>query len=96
MTSEMIAPVPEVTTTGHGPVLDGETIDKKCARSAFIGAVVGFFLSTVVVTVLLLVAFDIEVASAVALGLFVGVWGGLGFGMMVGGVNALADALGEK
>ena len=54
-------------------------------RSVVLGALVGVVASFVVTTVGMLLA-DVEMASAVGLGLFIAFWGGLGFGTMVGGV----------
>jgi len=77
------------------PVLEAvePVLEASAGRSAAIGAVIGFFLAAIGVSVACLLAFDLEPASAVALGLFTGVWGGLGFGMMIGGVSAMSEYL---
>lgn len=54
-------------------------------RSVVTGALVGVVLAFIGTTVGMLLA-DVELGSALGLGLFVAIWGGLGFGSMVGGV----------
>ncbi len=54
-------------------------------RGILKGAVVGTLLAFVVTTVGMLAA-GVDMGSALGLGLFIGFWGGLGFGCMVGGV----------
>lgn len=54
-------------------------------RSMIVGSTIGVILSFVGVTIGML-AVDVEMSSALGLGLFVAFWGGLGFGTMVGGV----------
>lgn len=54
-------------------------------RSLIVGSTVGVILSFVGVTIGML-AVDVELSSALGLGLFVAFWGGLGFGTMIGGV----------
>ena len=60
-------------------------------RSVFAGVAVGFTLSLIGVTAGLLVAGQ-ELSTAIGLGLFTAVWGGLGFGAMMGGVMYLERA----
>jgi hypothetical protein len=55
-------------------------------RSVVVGALVGVVVAFVGTTVGILLAGQ-EAGSAVGLGLFIAVWGGLGFGSMVGGVT---------
>ncbi len=54
-------------------------------RAVAMGGLVGVVLAFVVSTLGMLAA-GVELGSALGLGLFIGFWGGLGFGVMVGGV----------
>ena len=54
------------------------------------GAIIGFLLALIGVTLSTWLAFDIAFPSALALGVFIGFWGGIGFGVMVGGVIVVA------
>jgi hypothetical protein len=55
-------------------------------RAMATGGAVGVVLAFVATTLSMLAA-DVELGSALGLGLFIGFWGGLGFGVMVGGVT---------
>lgn len=58
------------------------------ARSAAIGAAIGFVLALALTTVIG-VESGLKAISAVGLGCFIGVWGGMGFGFMMGGTRAI-------
>lgn len=55
-------------------------------RSMALGGLLGVVVAFLGTTVGMLAA-DVELGSAVGLGIFMGFWGGLGFGTMVGGVT---------
>lgn len=50
-----------------------------------VGALIGVVIAFIGTTVGMLAA-DVELGSALGLGVFIAFWGGLGFGCMVGGV----------
>ncbi|MFO7281088.1 MAG: hypothetical protein C0P77_011855 [Thermoanaerobacterales bacterium] len=58
-------------------------------RSAIVGALVGFTVATTGVGVSLLLD-GMDAVQAFGVGTFVGVWGGLGFGVMMGATIPLA------
>jgi hypothetical protein len=68
-----------------GPrLLSGESSDEpNIGRSAMTGAVLGFVVATVAVTVLGILG-GIGAGASLGLGIFVGMWGGAGFGFMMG------------
>ena len=57
--------------------------DARIGHAAFRGAVVGFFGISVLVALAGLLC-GLTRASSIGLGVFVGMWGGLGFGFMFG------------
>jgi hypothetical protein len=59
-------------------------------RAAFIGAILGFFVLLPTVSLILLAA-GAGVVSAVAVGAYVAVWGGPGFGAMFGAVRYVSQ-----
>ena len=61
-------------------------------RSAAIGYVIGFIASVVIITVAGTLA-GLGLGASFGLGAFVGVWGGGGFGFMMGGTVPLARYL---
>jgi ammonia channel protein AmtB len=61
-------------------------------RSAILGALVGFTVATTGVGVSLLLD-GMDAVQAFGVGTFVGVWGGLGFGVMMGATIPLARDL---
>lgn len=67
-------------------------------RSAAIGAAIGFFAGTCIVAVACALT-GLDLGSSIGLGIFVGMWGGAGFGFMVGGTIPLArqaDAIARR
>lgn len=65
------------------------TEEPNVGRGALIGAIIGFVLLTTFVTVAGTLA-GYGFPSALGLGTFVGAWGGIGFGVMMGGTIPLA------
>ena len=61
-------------------------------RSCMIGAALGFTIITIVITVVGSTA-GMATGSALGLGAFVGMWGGAGFGFMMGGTLAIMRVL---
>ena len=61
-------------------------------RSCMIGAAIGFTVITVVITIIGSTA-GMAAGSALGLGAFVGMWGGAGFGFMMGGTLAIMRVL---
>lgn len=57
-------------------------------RTAAIGYVIGFVVTTIAITAIGAIA-GMGASNALGLGAFVGVWGGGGFGFMLGGVIPL-------
>jgi hypothetical protein len=57
-------------------------------RSAVVGAVLGFVSTTVLITIVGTIA-GITIAGAFGVGVFVGGFGGIGFGFMMGGMTGL-------
>ena len=95
----------ELSTRGPGrPPLEvvrsDDTVDEEPAivaepnvgRSAMVGYVVGFFVVSIAMTVLGMVL-GLSLGAALGLGAFVGIWGGGGFGFMMGGTVPLARYL---
>ena len=66
--------------------------DAAHGRAALRGALVGFPIAVVLITCLGL-AYGFEWKSALGMGLFVGIWGGLGFGAMMGATRSLAKEM---
>jgi hypothetical protein len=69
----------------HNPDLLTES---RIARSAVVGALVGIVMFTLAITGLALWV-GLEPPAAIGLGLFTALWGGLGFGGMLGAVIAI-------
>jgi hypothetical protein len=63
--------------------------DPRIGRAAGTGAAIGFVSALVLVTAVGS-ASGMDVGSAVGLGTFVGIWGGAGFGFMMGATTALS------
>jgi hypothetical protein len=82
-----------MATVDHAP----RTADEQIGRSATMGAILGFFGVSLAVAVLGIVIGQHPGAS-LALGVFVGLFGGLGFGAMMGASVATnrADAAGGR
>jgi len=66
-------------------------VDPPAGRAGFHGALIGFALVTAAMTVVGLIG-DLSLGGAIGLGVFVGVWGGVGFGAMLGATMCLARA----
>jgi hypothetical protein len=63
--------------------------EPRVGRSAAIGAVIGFLAGACLVAIGC--ALDgLDIGSSIGLGVFVGMWGGAGFGFMVGGTIPMA------
>lgn len=62
-------------------------LEKAAGRYAIIGAITGFVITTIVV-ILGAMSQGEGIGGATGLGLFVGIWGGGGFGAMVGAAIA--------
>jgi hypothetical protein len=62
--------------------------DRQLWRGSVIGAGAGFVVTAALV-VLIGALRGVEPASALGLGAFIGLWGGCGFGLMMGGVFAM-------
>jgi hypothetical protein len=69
---------------------DGSTQEARLGRASLIGAAVGWVVTSIVVFVVGVVFADLEAGAAIGLGLFVGMWGGGGFGFMMGATTSLA------
>jgi hypothetical protein len=69
-----------------------EAVMPNVGRTAMIGYVVGFVVATVVITVAGTLA-ELGFGASLGLGAFVGVWGGGGFGFMMGGTLPFARHL---
>ncbi|MCB0976417.1 MAG: hypothetical protein KDB02_03050 [Acidimicrobiales bacterium] len=67
-----------------------DPVEKRAGQAAFHGALIGFFLAFVGVALSTWAVFDLQPGSALALGVFIGFWGGIGFGVMIGGCTVLA------
>ncbi len=67
---------------------DSAKDDSGLWRGSLIGAALGFVVLTVTITLIGTLG-GFEPLSALGLGAFVGLWGGCGFGMMMGGVVAM-------
>jgi hypothetical protein len=76
---------------GRKPV---DSSDASIGRAAVRGAIVGFFFVVVLVGTILFVAAGVSVGVALAVGAYVGLWGGPGWGGMVA-AQARADRLDE-
>lgn len=74
-----------MTLTTNDTVLE----DPNIARTAAIGAVIGVTVVTIGVTLAGLLG-GLGFGGAVGLGLFIGMWGGGGFGFMMGGTIPFA------
>lgn len=61
-------------------------------RAAVRGALIGFPIAVIFMTAIGL-AFSMQWESAIGMGLFVGIWGGLGFGAMMGATRSLAKEM---
>lgn len=85
MTATTIAPAPPAPPVAAPVPIVAERSDEypNVARSGMIGALVGFVVSTIAVTVGGSLA-GIEPGAAFGLGAFTGMWGGAGFGFMMG------------
>ncbi|MBK6855798.1 MAG: hypothetical protein IPG97_04370 [Microthrixaceae bacterium] len=76
--------------TDHGVAGDQWQETPGMGRAVALGAAIGIVLSFIATTAGM-VAAGAEVGSAVGLGLFVGFWGGVGFGTMVAGVTWVSN-----
>lgn len=65
-------------------------------HALIVGAIVGTVLSVVGCTLAMVVGGLEELRSAFGFALFVGIWGGLGFGTMFGGVLWASKAIEEE
>jgi hypothetical protein len=77
--------------TGHTP---GDSSDASIGRAAVRGAVAGFFFVVVLVGTILFATGGVSVGVALAVGAYVGIWGGPGWGGMVA-AQRHADRLAE-
>ena len=67
-------------TTASGMIV--RTAEERVGRAAFMGGLIGFVVVSIAVWLLSVVS-GVDVLPAIALGVFVGSWGGLGFGAML-------------
>jgi hypothetical protein len=89
--AEPVRPIDEdvPSRTALTAVADLERAVPSLGRWAGTGALLGFLVVTAAIAAVA-VSQDIDVAAAVGLGVAVGIFGGAGFGCMVGSVLALA------
>jgi len=59
------------------------SVESAVGRAALLGGLIGFVVVWAAVAAMALVTSDVDLWAAVALGAFVGSWGGLGFGAML-------------
>lgn len=59
------------------------SVESSVGRAALIGGLLGFVAVWIAVAAVVMITSDVDVWAAVALGAFVGSWGGLGFGAML-------------
>jgi hypothetical protein len=83
-----------------GPALEfskptSEVDEPSVARPATIGAVIGFVGVTAGVAATAM-ANGLEPGAAIGLGAYVGMWGGAGFGFMLGATTTLARAAEQR
>lgn|SRR5690606_29656318 len=78
--------------TGEDAEDENETGEAGVGRAAALGAVIGFLVITVAITVGGTLG-GIGAGASLAIGAFVGMWGGAGFGFMVGGTVPLSRHL---
>ena len=72
-----------------------DSSDASIGRAAVRGAIVGFFAVVALVSTLLFTVGDVNLAVALAVGAYVGIWGGPGWGGMVA-AQKRADRLDEE
>ena len=89
-TPKVIRPPLEVVHDGDPARSSGE--EPNVGRNAMIGAAVGFLVVTVAITTAGTLG-GIGFGASLGLGAFVGMWGGTGFGFMMGGTIPLARHL---
>ena len=65
------------------PSVRVETTEAAVGRAALVGGLLGFVSVSIAVTVMAVMTSEVDVVPALALGVFVGSWGGLGFGAML-------------
>jgi hypothetical protein len=78
-------------TTGH-PTMDSS--DASIGRAAVRGAIVGFFAVVALISMMLFTVAGVSLGVALAVGAYVGIWGGPGWGGMMA-AQRRADRLDE-
>lgn len=81
-----------VETAPEAPAGPEPAFGEGIARSALLGATIGFVTTTAGVTAAGM-AGDLGLGASLGLGSFIGIWGGAGFGFMLGGTIPLGRRL---